>query len=185
LKKVIEIHEVNLDIIKKIINLDLKNCILTFDDGLASQWHFIDDLIALDVPKIFFISTDIICDRVDNQSKEFIKCSEAHKKAFEGNKENYMTWSQIKTLSKMPNCYIGGHSHKHKLYSVSPLKDLYINLSNDSENMLEEFKKKNIEIDKFCFPYNEDYDGIYRILLSKLGIENFYGKERISIEDIE
>lgn len=184
-KKVIEIHEVNLDIIKKIIKLDLKNCILTFDDGLQSQWEFIDDLVALDVPKIFFISTGIVCDRIEKQSKEFIHCADAHKKAFQGNKENYMTWSQIKTISKLPNCYIGGHSHNHKAYSVSPLKDLYKQLTEDTKEMLKEFKKKNLKIKSFCFPYNESYDDIYKILLSKEGIADFYGNERIKIEDIK
>jgi len=185
LKKIIEIHEVNLETIKKIIKLDLKNCILTFDDGLQSQWEFIDDLIALDVPKIFFISTDIVCDRLDNQSREYISCSDAHKKAFNGDKENYMTWSQIKTISKLPNCYIGGHSHNHKLYQVSPLKKLYKNLIEDSEKMIEEFNKKNIKIKSFCFPYNESYDDLYKIILIKKDIKYFYGRERTKIEDIK
>ncbi len=183
-KRVIEIHEINQDIIKKIVKLDLKNCILTFDDGLQSQWEFIDDLIALDVPKIFFISTNIVCKNVDNQSREYVHCADAHKKAFMGNKENYMTWSQIKTISKLPNCYIGGHSHNHRAYSVSPLKDLYKNLIEDTKLMLEEFNKKHLKIKSFCFPYNESYDDLYKIILAKEGIDDFYGRERIKIEEV-
>lgn len=184
MKTIIEIHEVNIDTIKKIVDLDLENTILTFDDGLQSQYQFIDDLLALDVPKYFFISTDIVLDKFENQSSEYITCTEAHKKAFNGNKENYMTWSQIKTISKLPRCKIGGHSHKHKLYPVSPLKDLYKNLSEDTQQMLKTFKKHNIKIDSFCFPYNEDYDDIYRIILAKEGINHFFGRDRIKIEEI-
>jgi len=184
-KKIIEIHEINSEIIKKIVDLDLQNCILTFDDGLQSQWKYIDDLVALDVPKYFFISTDIVCEKHSEQSTEFISCSEAHKKAFKNNKENYMTWSQIKVISKLPNCNIGGHSDRHQLYQISPLKDLYKNLIDDTKNMLKKFKDNNIKIDSFCFPYNEDYDDLYKIIVIKEGLCETYGRGRIKIEEIE
>lgn len=118
---VVEIHEMNDETIRKILSLPKKDLVLTFDDGLYTQYKYLDDLLSIHVPKYFFISTNIVCSRFTEQSKEYIHCADAHKKAFSGNKENYMTWSQIKTIEKMSNCFIGGHSHFHKKYPILSL----------------------------------------------------------------
>jgi hypothetical protein len=51
--------------------------------------------------------------------------------------------------------------------------------------MLEWFQKNlNLFPIKFCFPYNDDLNGLYPEILKKYGISEFFGKERIVIENI-
>jgi peptidoglycan/xylan/chitin deacetylase (PgdA/CDA1 family) len=181
-KSILEIHEWK----PEFENLPLENYILTFDDGLYSQYKAKDFLASLNTPKIFFISTDIIRPKYQEPSDEIIFCATAHKKAFsENNKENYMNWSEIEELSQLNNFEIGGHSHYHRLYSYSPLKDLYANLIDDTERMLNNFRNNKIKITKFCFPYNENYNSLYNGILIKQELLDFYGKERIPIEKLQ
>jgi hypothetical protein len=152
--------------------------VLTFDDGLYTQYLFGRDLPH---KKIFFISSGIICD--GHQSTEFITCRDAHKKAFAGNFENYMTLDQIMDLDGE----IGGHSHSHtNLNSFSTLVEKVDYIKRDTETMLEWFQKNlGYEPTSFCFPYNDDMDGLYRGLLRKYGFTDFYGNERISVESLQ
>jgi len=177
MKPILEIHEWK----PEFERLPLEDYILTFDDGLYSQYQAKDFLKTLDTPKIFFISTNIL--RTDEHpNREIIHCADAHKKAFNGIFEDYMSWSEIKELKEL-GFEIGGHSHFHKKYEISPLKELYQNLILDIEIMLENFEQQKIQIKKFCFPYNETYDSLYRTIISKNGLEG-YGPERIPIEEI-
>lgn len=154
-----------------------ENYTLTFDDGLYTQY-----LYGRNLPndKIFFISSGIICDRY--QSHEFITCADAHKKAFSGNFENYMTVEQIKNL----NGRIGGHSHFHAdLTQFTSLKEKVDYMKMDTELMLEWFERKlGVQPTTFCFPYNDDQNGLYTAVLKKYGFTEFYGAERINIYDI-
>ena len=179
-KPVLEIHEWK----KEFEKLPLEDYILTFDDGLYSQYQALDFLKTLSTIKIFFISTDIIRPRYQEPNTEIIHCADAHKKAFSDNKEDYMSWKEIQEISQIPGFEIGGHSHYHHKYSLGGLKDLYAKLVDDTERMLKNFKNNNIEINSFCFPYNEDYQSIYRMIITKEGIGNLFGYERIPIESI-
>jgi hypothetical protein len=178
MKPILEIHEWK----KEFESLPLEDYILTFDDGLYSQYKAKDFLKTLNTEKIFFVSTDIIRPKYQDPNDEITPCAEAHKKAFSDNKEDYMSWNEIKEINLLFE--VGGHSHYHHKYSLSPLKDLYASLVEDTERMFRNFKDNNIEITKFCFPYNEDYDSIYRVLLAREGIDHLYGNERIPIESL-
>lgn len=179
-KKVLMIHEVT----EKLFNLPLENYILTFDDGLYSQYYHFKYFESIDTEKIFFVSSNIICD--GNQSNNFLTCSESHKKAFLGNKEDYMTLDQVKELMSKPNVTIGGHSHNHiKLSNFISLYEKTTHIQNDTQNMLDWFETNlGFKPTKFCFPYNNDCDGLYKSLLKKYGFTDFYGNERTPIETL-
>lgn len=180
MKPVLMIHEVN----ESMFSLPLEDYILTFDDGLYSQFYYFDQFKSIPTQKIYFISSNITCD--STQSLEFPTCSEAHKKAFAGNKEDYMTVDQIKELMQDPLVSIGAHSHSHtRLCHYSKIIEKMTHIKQDTELMLAWFKDNlNLVPNKFCFPYNEDFDGIYRGLLKKYGFIDFYGSERIAIESL-
>ena len=70
--------------------------LLTFDDGLYSQFYYYDEIKKIDTQKIFFISSNIVC--TGKQSLTFPTCREAHEKSFMGNNEDYMSLEQIQFL---------------------------------------------------------------------------------------
>lgn len=179
-KTVLMIHTIR----DEFLNCKLKNHILTFDDGLYNHFYYYPKIKKIQTEKIFFISTNIICD--GNQSINFIKSEECHKKAFIGIKEDFMTLKQIKYLSEEENVFIGGHSHFHKnLKVLSKLSDKINHIKQDTELMLDWFHKNlNLFPKKFCFPYNDDLNGLYSSILKSYGISEFYGKERLAIENI-
>lgn len=180
MKPVLMIHEIR----EWMFSLPLHNYILTFDDGLFSQYYFLDQFKKIETDKIFFISTNIVCPEPIKQSLDFPRCDEAHDIFFSsGNLEHYMKWSQIKEIAATPGCFIGGHSHNHNIYKKIGIRELYSELLNDTELMLDTFKKNDIDIDMFCYPYNEEYV-LYNSLLKKNGISNIYGKERVAIESL-
>jgi peptidoglycan/xylan/chitin deacetylase (PgdA/CDA1 family) len=175
MKPVLMIHEIT----DQLFDYPLENYILTFDDGLYSQYYYYDKFKEIDTQKIFFISSNIICK--DNQSIEFPSCNLAHQKAFSGNTEDYMTVSQIKDLMNDPLVSIGGHSHYHKNLSAERSVEKIKHLINDTKLMIGWFENNlGFSPTKFCFPYNNDYNGVYRGILHNYGIREFYGKERIA-----
>ena len=174
------IHEVT----EEMLSLPLHEYILTFDDGLYSQYFYYPELKKFNTEMIFFISSGIICNCT--QSSEFPSCKEAHRKAFAGNMEDYMTLEQIKYLYKEENVIIGAHSHAHKdIESFAKLFDVVAHVNEDTQMLLDWFATNlNTKPTHFCFPYNHDYDGIYKGLLKKFGFTDFYGRERIPIETL-
>lgn len=174
MKKILEIHQVD----QRLFELNLEDFILTFDDGLYSQYKYIDQLCAINTTKIFFISTEIVAGEGTIQNPNFITCSDAHQKFFKNkDKTNYMKWSQIIDISKREQCIIGGHSHSHKNISELSLKEKFQHLQQDTVKMFDEFKKHGLEIQHFCFPYNQIHPG-YQELLRNNGIKYFYGNDR-------
>jgi len=176
MKPVLMIHEFK----KDFLDLPLEDYILTFDDGLYSQYLFLDELLKIDTEKYFFISSGIVCEEDIKQDNTYITSYDAHKKAFKGNFTNYMKWSQIKEINNKKNCYIGGHSHYHNIGTADCVECII----KDNRSMIYEFIKhlERIPID-FCFPYNYTTP-LYKEILTLKGIENFYGSERININDI-
>lgn len=166
------------------LTLPLDQYVLTFDDGLYSQYVFYQEIKHVPTPKIFFISSGIICNGA--QSTEFPVCSEAHKKAFQGNYEDYMTVAQIKELMLDPWVTIGAHSHSHtRLNLFDSLAAKAKHIQEDTVQLLAWFESTlGFKPKDFCFPYNEDLDGLYKGLLKKQGFVNFYGRERIPIETL-
>ena len=171
------IHEVN----ESLFSLPLEDYILTFDDGLYSQYFFWPEIQKINTQKIFFISSGCVSE--GQQSKKFLTCEDAHKKAFAGNFEDYMSVEQIKELDSDPQTSIGCHGHYHySLSEMSGLKDKISYIQNDILLMKEWFNKNlGYTPTKFCYPHNDDLKGIYKNLLMKSGFNEFYGKERIDI----
>lgn len=180
-KKVLMIHEVR----EWMFDLPLHEYVLTFDDGLYGQYYYLDKFLEVDTEKYFFISTEIVCPEELGQSQEFPDCREAHQHFFQsGSKEHYMKWSQIKQIAQSAKCFIGGHSHSHRRRGQEKISSLYADLITDTEKMFSEFEKHQIQIDSFCFPYNEEHL-LYRELLKKKGIKKFFGNERVAIENLK
>jgi hypothetical protein len=69
MKPILMIHEIR----DWMFDLPLHNYVLTFDDGLYSQYYFLDKFKTIDTEKIFFISTGILCDENEIQSTTFPK----------------------------------------------------------------------------------------------------------------
>jgi hypothetical protein len=182
MKKILMIHEVE----PWMLELDLSEFDeITFDDGLYSQYKNYKHFLKYKKPLLFFISTNIVCEEVRTQNEEVIKCSDAHKLFFEdNNKSNYMTWNQIKEIEKTSNCKIGGHSHFHKKYKSKKIKEIYEKLTNCTKTMMDIFNQQEIKIIDFCYPYNKNYP-LYETILKKEEIINFYGEERIAIEELK
>ena len=176
-KEVLEIHEVS----EELFDLPLEEYILTFDDGLHTQYQYINELAKIDTRKIFFISTSIVCD--GEQSKDYIPCDAAHEYFFRtGNAKHYMTWDQIREISKLPNCEIGGHSHFHK--DIGLFKSFTQKLSfvkKDTELMRDRFiSELGYSPTPFCFPYNYT-EYFYNCILQKNGFTNLYGSNRSGV----
>jgi len=180
MKPVLMIHEVR----EWMFNLPLQDYTLTFDDGLYSQYYYNDRFKQLGTQRIYFISSNIISNGV--QSLDFPTCVNAHIKARAGNTEDYMTVEQIKDLMQDPNVIIGAHSHSHtRLNTFKTLAEKVKYINSDTELMLQWFETTlDFRPTHFCFPYNEDLDGLYQGLLKKQGFTDFCGRGRIPIETL-
>ena len=171
--KVVMIHEITPAVLKK----DLSEFdIITFDDGLYTQYLHHKHFSKFKKPMYFFISTNIVC--LSKQSEEVIFCADAHIKSRNNNFENYMNWEQIKELNDLYN--IGGHTHTHPRIKSNKILHQYKICKQEIDNMLNIFEEHKIQISSFCFPYNEDIIG-YRSLLKGC---TFFGKERIPVESL-
>lgn len=173
MKPVLMIHEVA----EWMFDLPLHEYILTFDDGLYTQYTHFDKIRAIDTDKIFFINTGIVATEQTKQSDVYIQCQVAHDKLFNtGDRAHYMNWSQIVEISNEPQCEVGGHSHMHIRYTG-------YNTIHDTKTMMKHFKQNNLTPTSFCFPYNDDNE-VYRCLLKQYGFTNFYGRDRVDIYDL-
>lgn len=180
--KVLQIHEVK----DWMLKLDLSDFdILTFDDGLFSQYIHHEHFSKFGKPMYFFITSGIVCDDARQQPLCAISCDEAHEEYFRyGSKIYYMTWDQIKEINSKTNYFIGGHSHTHPILRGMPIQIQKAIAEEESINMLNEFKNQGIAIHSFCYPYNFEALG-YKYYLSKFGINKFFGKERTPIEELK
>jgi Polysaccharide deacetylase len=179
--KVLMIHEITEDILK----LDLSDFdILTFDDGLFSQYRYYKHFLKFNKPMYFFISTDIVCTDSKIQPINSIQCEIAHDEYFEyESRRYYMTWDQIKEIYNTDNCFIGGHSHTHPRLKEKTIHTQYNVVKDEVTKMMNSFIINDIKIDSFCYPYNEEIM-FYKSLLNKFDIDKFFGKERIKVEDL-
>lgn len=180
-KEVLEIHQVD----DRLFDLELENYILTFDDGLYTQYKYINELAKINTRKIFFISTDIVCPSACLQNREYIQCDAAHEHFFRTDlAEHYMTWDQIREISKIQNCEIGGHSHFHKDIETIEPKNKRSFLSRDTKFMREAFRNELGYIPKsFCFPYNYT-EVLYNCILQRAGFVDFFGVGRLGVDSL-
>ena len=175
------IHEVE----EWMLDIDLSEYdVITFDDGLFSQYKHYKHFMSFGKPMYFFISTDIVCPEDVEQDESVVSCREGHRRYEKGDKTPYMTWAQIKTLQHN-GCIIGGHGHTHLRVKKGGrgIQKTYWKIKGECKRMVETFKHHEIEVDSFCFPYNDDVFG-YRPTLKEYDVKNFFGDERIPIENI-
>lgn len=166
-------------------SLPLENYELTFDDGLYNHFYYIDRLVKIPTKKVFFISSSIICN--GPQSSNFCSSEAAHEKARVNNREDFMTIDQIKQLAHYENVEIGSHSHFHtNLNTFNTLAEKISFIKNDTTAVLEWFGSNlGVRPVKYCFPYNDDLQGLYKATLLPFGFTEFYGRERIPIETLQ
>lgn len=172
--KIAEIHEFK----ESYYNINFSQFdVLTFDDGLYSQFQHLDFFESFNKPLIFFISTGIVSNGI--QSDKATHCADAHLKARQNNFEDYMTWQQIEELASKHE--VGGHSHTHPDLSKLKFVQQTQAAKKEIDEMMHSFKEHGITISKFCFPYNDRIVG-YAHYLKQYGITDLYGDGRISIE---
>jgi hypothetical protein len=181
MQKVLMLHSITDEHLK----LDLSDYdVFTFDDGLVSQYKHYKHFLSYGKPMHFFISTNIVCPEGVEQNKEVISSGDAHSNYFrDGDLSNFMKWSQIKEIYNKPNCYIGGHGHNHLRLKHENFIKAYKVVKVECKTMMDEFNRQGIEIDSFCFPYNEDIFG-YRPSLKEHGVIKFFGEERIDVDPL-
>ena len=179
MKPVLMIHEVD----DELFELPLEQYTLTFDDGLYTQYKYIDKLTEIPTEKIFYISSEIVCEDNNNQSEEYIGCREAHEKVVKyKNKENYMTWEQIKDIGSRSQCQIGAHSHYHQTFKYGTPTVKYI--IDDTRLMLETFNRMLGYVPKhYCFPYNY-YTSVYKSFIEAKGFNTRLSIGRIDVVDL-
>lgn len=175
MKPVLMIHEITDSLFER----NLEDYVLTFDDGLYSHFYHFDKFANIKTEKIYFISSGIICNCLQNTN--FPTSVIAHEKAFAGNCEDFMTIEQIKELASYPNVTIGGHGHSHSdLNQLDKITDRIRFVIEDTDKMISWFKTNlGFKPTSFCFPYNNDLNGLYLGMLKNYGFTDFYGKERI------
>lgn len=138
--------------------------LITYDDGLLSQFenrHYFDK------SKIFFICPKFIMHGHNDL------------------KQTCMTLEQVVQLVQ-EGFSVGIHSFEHKnLNDLNSLIEKTEHIKKDTELALDWFEKNlGFVPTNFCYPYNNDLDGIYTGMLKRFGFNNFFGKERIPIETL-
>ena len=179
-KPVLMIHQIT----EEMFSLPLENYILTFDDGLYGHYYYFEQVKKIPTEKIYFISTAFVNN--GHQSTKFPTSVEAHAKAKSGNYEDFISLDQLEEMLYTPNVSIGGHGHNHvSLDSMRSLYEMVNSMSTDTNAMMQWFGANlNIAPTKFCYPYNNDVNGVYTAMLKKFGLTEFYGSERIPVETL-
>ena len=195
MKKVLSIHEITPEILA-IPKEVLSEYVLTFDDGLYSQYVHREHFSSIPTSKVYFISPGIL-HRGKEPQQSLISSAKAHEVFFDpsGISLAFMTLEQVKHLKSYPNTIIGGHSFMHFKESVieseAPshkglLEYKFTVMKEDTEKMVQWFDKElKQKVNYFCYPYNNTYNGLYTAVVQKLHkIPSVFGDERILIEDL-
>jgi peptidoglycan/xylan/chitin deacetylase (PgdA/CDA1 family) len=135
---------------KKLINENnKKKILLTIDDGFLSFYNNAWPILKKEkIPFILFVSTR------------------------EVGKHNYMSWDQIKEISKSNFAHIGNHSHTHE-YLVDMTKD---EIQKDLNYSISIFKKKlNKNSLFFSYPFGE-YSLPFKKIVKELGFKFAFGQ---------
>ncbi len=133
-----------------------RKVLLTIDDGFLSfyenAWPILKDR---KIPFILFVSTREVG-------------------AF-----NYMTWDQIREISKEDFVEIGNHSHTHE-YLVDEKKDLIIADIKKSQSIFKNNLGKNSVF--FSYPFGE-YSLEFKSIIKSLGFKYAFGQHSGVIDD--
>ena len=185
-KETLLIHEITEDILQ----LDLSKYILTFDDGLYSQYFYWNLLKDIPTTKIFFISSGAI--RLEETLRpqfagnhvKFPTHTDALASWFKGDREPYMTLGELKKM-RDEGAIIGAHGHMHiKQYDENCLLNRQEQFRKDNKDMFLWFSVYLRDIPKhYSFPYQEHR--MQRAVVNlETGIKEFYGKERKDVRDL-
>lgn len=197
MKEVLMIHDVTEDILK----LPLKDYVLTFDDGLYSQYYYLPVLKDIPTRKILFPSGKYVSDggmarrqcvntfyNKDEWSPVtyFPDCVEARTKFDQTDGVicyQYMNISEIREMSKN-GFEIGGHGFAHRRVYPESLQGQVKEMTEDVNKMFE-WLSKNIGITpvSYCFPFNIE-PRFMREILKRYGIQEFFGGERTPVENL-
>jgi peptidoglycan/xylan/chitin deacetylase (PgdA/CDA1 family) len=157
-KPVLMIHGID----DSIFDLPLNDYVLTFDDGTHDHYDSFLKFQQINTRKIYFI----IANRIGTTG--------------------YLTVDEIKDMMKDPQVTIGAHSYNHtNLNSLPKLFDQIFHIQKDTELMIDWFRTTLDFIPTaFCFPYNNNLNGMYDGLVKKYGVTELYGRERIPVETL-
>ena len=191
MKPVLSIHEITPEILN-IPREVLSEYTLTFDDGLYSQYLHWEHFKEIPTDKIFFISPGLLSTE-DSSQIASISSVQAHKAFFSKNDSSaFVTLKQIQHL-KRDGAVIGGHSFSHfrekNLCLDLPQPSLdskFKYMKQDTQKMIDWFNRElHMEVEHFCFPYNNTYNGLYASMIKTLfKIPKVYGEERVLIESL-
>lgn len=175
MERVIMIHEVNPEILNTLRTKTTKDDIFTFDDGLYSNYKYLDELLEFPNKKIFFFSTAIVRPEIMQARSEVIHCADAHRILSNWSKmglDNYMSLTELKEINTKTNCFIGVHGHKHIEIMGSSLprslvifneelkentKELLRVLREDTYNMFSTYLNEFGTLpNDYCYPYNKE-----------------------------
>lgn len=174
------IHEVDRKILSFMRDNISKEDIITFDDGLYSQyryWHVINDMFK-DNRKIFFISTDAVRDGAP--AVDIVKCEEAMRRwVEEGSRKHYMSWIEIRAIHE-DGGEIGSHGHGHYYSFGNTLEEQVKNFKADIMEMEYLFKMNLGHVPKsYARPFNKKQPVEKPIL----GDVEIFGDERYDIRE--
>ena len=137
-------------------NKKQRKILLTIDDGFSSFYQNAWPLLKKEkIPFILFVSTREVG-------------------AF-----NYMTWDQIREISKEDFVEIGNHSHTHE-YLVDESKDLILDDIKKSISIFKDQLGKNSEF--FSYPFGE-YSLEFKKLIKSLGFKSAFGQHSGVIDE--
>ena len=137
-------------------NKKQRKILLTIDDGFSSFYQNAWPLLKKEkIPFILFVSTKEVG-------------------AF-----NYMTWDQIKEISKEDFVEIGNHSHTHE-YLVDESRDLILDDIQKSISIFKDQLGKNSDF--FSYPFGE-YSLEFKKLIKTLGFKYAFGQHSGVIDE--
>ena len=151
------IHEVNDEEIELLSNLSINNNLFIWDDGVVSQYDAIMKL--KEHHNILAISSNIVNHATEQYRTSsqipYESTSLSHQRWHERRDARaFMTWEQVKELSKI--CEIAAHGYNHSLLSSDVKRsqdfiDECFKIKSDFINRL------NREPKTYVYPYNKSY----------------------------
>lgn len=149
----IEIHEVFPSYYEYLKNTD---GILTFDDGLYSQYMFLKQNPEVCKRSIVFISTNIIRDEAYDPITAVVLCDEAHMlhDRIVSDDRAYMSVAEIKELRDL-GVTIGYHGHNHIFLGKLKPSQKALAIKNEVIESVKFNDEHKIFSNIFCSPYND------------------------------
>lgn len=162
------------------LDYDYEDHILTFDDGLYTQYKYLDFWKSLPNRCIFFVTPTIICS--GEQDTSFITAPEAHEYFFStGDAKHYMTVDQIQECMDS-GIEIGIHGYNHVRLSEQGGMFEQKTFIQDQMNKSREWFLTKFKWNprSYCHPYN-DTDFVMDLYIKGVWHLEVYGPERTEL----